>query len=142
MSAPAPFSKYHSMTDDELSLALTCKARTSPASNDDCLAMDAAADRIEALTAKLVEARDRLKGLRELCGYVQDGSDTKVRISQDDATREWIVQVGKDWYHDSYFLGAIDRAIAENNPHRARGGYTGGVWWNSYRSIMLTVCSL
>lgn len=36
--------------------------------------------------------------LEELCGYVGDGSHTTMMISQDDATREWIVTVGGKTY--------------------------------------------
>lgn len=33
--------------------------------------------------------------LRAACGYVQNGSDEKVVISQDDATREWVISIGR-----------------------------------------------
>jgi len=33
--------------------------------------------------------------LKRLCGYVENGSDTTVKVFQDDATREWFVRVGK-----------------------------------------------
>ena len=55
----------------------------------------------------------RLRGLRQLCGYVEDGSSDTVSIVQDDATREWIVRVGKkNWYHGESMMQTIDAAIA------------------------------
>lgn len=39
------------------------------------------------------------KQIRALCGYVENGSDTQITISQDDATKEWWVKVGKTGYH-------------------------------------------
>lgn len=54
----------------------------------------------------------RLKGLRELCGYVENGSDTVVRIFQDDATRDWVVKVGNlTSYYGHNMWKAIDAAI-------------------------------
>lgn len=35
-----------------------------------------------------------LNKLRACCGYVENGTDTSVTVSQDDATREWSVYVG------------------------------------------------
>ena len=68
------------------------------------------------LKAELAEAKkdaDRLKGLRELCGYVEDGSSQTIRITQDDATNDWIIQWnGKaGWVFSSSFNGAIDEAM-------------------------------
>ena len=53
----------------------------------------------------------RLKGLRELCGFVQNGSDTVIKIFQDDATREWVVKVGEESYCGRSFGTAIDAAL-------------------------------
>lgn len=59
--------------------------------------------------------------LREMCGYVENGSDTTVAIFQDDATRDWILRVGTDntilktkarRYHSSSFHQVI-RVAAE-----------------------------
>lgn len=63
------------------------------------------------------EAVRRMQGLRELCGYVEDGSDTSVTVFQDDATREWLLRVGDSYrtikrYHGSGFGEVIDLAIA------------------------------
>ena len=51
--------------------------------------------------AKLAAAEDRVKecdklmsGLRDKCGYVEDGSYQTVRIFQDDATYDWFVTTG------------------------------------------------
>jgi hypothetical protein len=41
----------------------------------------------------------RLDTLRELCGYVADGSHSSVSLSQDDATGAWIVSVGATQPH-------------------------------------------
>lgn len=37
---------------------------------------------------------DRLDILRELCGYVEEGSHNHVTLSQADAPRKWIVAIG------------------------------------------------
>lgn len=36
-----------------------------------------------------------LVDLRELCGYVENGSEQSVTIFQDDATRTWHLRIGK-----------------------------------------------
>lgn len=60
-------------------------------------------------------ARDdirRMAGLRELCGYVEDGSCQPVTISQDDATRSWVVSVNdRPYVHGDTFDAAIDAAL-------------------------------
>lgn len=55
-----------------------------------------------------------LKGLRKLLGYVQNGSSTTVTLSQDDATSDYCVTVGKKTYYASSFNGAIQDAINDN----------------------------
>lgn len=50
------------------------------------------------------------KKIRELCGYVENGSDTSVKILQDDATKSWIVYVGKTWYWGNSMREAVDKA--------------------------------
>lgn len=61
-------------------------------------------------------ARDaeRLKGLIKLCGYVQEGSDTIVKLFQDDATMFWHVQLGNrgQSHYGPSARHAIDAAIA------------------------------
>lgn len=55
-----------------------------------------------------------MRKLRRLCGYVENSSDTTVRISQDDATHSWFVTVGREGkFHRkprSYFGDSIDEA--------------------------------
>jgi len=70
-----------------------------------------------ALIQRLVEDSARLAGLRRLCGYVENGSDTSVSMFQDDATREWFVRVGspqrgKMPFHGTSMGAALDAAIA------------------------------
>lgn len=70
------------------------------------------------------EQRDAklLEGLRRLCGYIENGSDTTVRIFQDDATREWGIGLGSGLsprsktYYDASFRGALQKAIDANPP--------------------------
>lgn len=38
--------------------------------------------------------KERLRGLRESCGYVENGSSRSVTIGQDDATRSWYASFG------------------------------------------------
>lgn len=38
-------------------------------------------------------ADELLAGLRRLCGYVEDGSQTYITIAQDDATRDWAIEI-------------------------------------------------
>lgn len=57
-----------------------------------------------------------LDGLRNLCGYVENGSDTKVAIYQDDATKTWTVSVGMRKfknYHGESMSQALIEAIEE-----------------------------
>lgn len=61
---------------------------------------------------QLIEDSLRLKGLRELMGYVQNGSDATVTLFQDDATSTYFVQAGKLSEFDDSFNGAIDKAIS------------------------------
>ena len=51
----------------------------------------------------------RMKGLRD---YVEDGTDTSIKIHQDDVTKEWILYIGtKVWFYADTFEEVIDRAI-------------------------------
>ncbi|QIG76532.1 hypothetical protein EVC27_007 [Rhizobium phage RHph_I1_6] len=59
--------------------------------------------------------------LRILCGYVENGSDTAVKVYQDDATKEWIVRVGINdtrTYHSHSFENVFALAFEDprNNP--------------------------
>lgn len=55
----------------------------------------------------------RMQGLRKLCGYVENGSDTVVKIFQDDATRDWVVKVGPKSYYAVDLGTALDKAIED-----------------------------
>lgn len=49
------------------------------------------------------ETPDRWDQLKELCGHLGDGSQTTVKLYQDDATRTYHVSVGaKSFYGDSF----------------------------------------
>jgi hypothetical protein len=50
--------------------------------------------------------------LRELAGHVQDGSHETLRVAQDDATKDWIVHVGKRRFLGSSLVSAIEAAMA------------------------------
>lgn len=56
----------------------------------------------------------RLKEIREMCGYVENGSDGYVKIFQDDATRTWCIEVSGKCYYGDTFNKAIDNAWAEH----------------------------
>lgn len=69
----------------------------------------ARAEALEAENAKLKEDKERLDFLRTACGYVEDGSNERVVIMQDDATKEWLVRVGSKWpSHGASLRQAID----------------------------------
>lgn len=76
------------------------------------------------LTEKLIPALRRViadaelvKGLDDMTGYWQNGSDEPVRISQDDATRQYIVTVGRtalphrNSNSRAYFAGNLRAAL-------------------------------
>lgn len=54
----------------------------------------------------------RLHALKVMCGFVENGSNCYVGISQDDASREWTVSIDHRvvGYGDSFYA-AIDKAI-------------------------------
>lgn len=61
--------------------------------------------------------------LRILCGYIENASDTSVRVCQDDATRDWIVAIGtgssiKRSYHGTSMEEAFEQAFQDpkNDP--------------------------
>lgn len=91
---------------DEIGFALESRGYAHMTNGKD---IGALLDRLEKAEAGL----ERLKFLRELAGYVEDGSCETVSIGQDDATKEWIVRVGRRWWHASSFTGAIDAAKKE-----------------------------
>lgn len=72
--------------------------------------------RIQELEAELAEAKkdaERYRWLIEQCGSYHDGSETAVKLYQDDATRSCFIQVGRETYGTdrSTFNGIIDAAM-------------------------------
>lgn len=49
---------------------------------------------LEQRVKALEKYEQQMKTLRELCGYVEDGSSDSVTLSQDDATGTWHITVG------------------------------------------------
>jgi hypothetical protein len=54
--------------------------------------------------------------LRNCLGYVQNGTSTTVTLSQDDATYDFVVRVGKRSYSDRNLDEAINKAAQDNQP--------------------------
>jgi hypothetical protein len=67
------------------------------------------------LDSAAIDDTARLQHLRELMGYVEDGSDSTVRLFQDDATKNFFVKVSKRSWFGSSFREAIDESIRSNN---------------------------
>lgn len=57
-----------------------------------------------------------LAQLRQLCGYVENGTDTVVSVFQDDATKSWTVKVGKQSYIADTMPRAFEMAVEDNKP--------------------------
>lgn len=55
--------------------------------------------------------KQRLDALRELCGFVENGSDATVRIFQDDATRDWFIKCGQKRFDSNCFRGVLDEVF-------------------------------
>lgn len=53
----------------------------------------------------------RLNALQKLCGYVENGSDTTVRIFQDDATRDWIIRCDDQSFYSNCLRGVLDEVF-------------------------------
>ena len=51
---------------------------------------------------------ERLAVLRKLLGYVENGSNTMLKIFQDDATKEYIIKLGDD---SRYFARSFEAVI-------------------------------
>jgi hypothetical protein len=80
-----------------------------------CLArMMREARRLENLTMNAKDKAVLLEGIRVLCGYVENGTDSVVKIFQDDATKCWRVRVGNREYHGASFESAIAEAVEDN----------------------------
>ena len=59
---------------------------------------------------------DHIEMLRELCGFIENGTDTTVQIHQDDATRSWSIRVGKQRpVYGATLTGAIENAYETLN---------------------------
>ena len=63
-----------------------------------------------------MELLKRVKVLRELCGYIEDGSNESVTISQDDATGTWHITIGhllrsRKSFWDETFEGVLGKAV-------------------------------
>ncbi len=66
------------------------------------------------MAAELLAARkatQTLNNLRELMGYVQNGSETKVSLFQDDATMDFMLRVGKKTYWGLSLENVIEKAF-------------------------------
>lgn len=61
-------------------------------------------------------ARKLLNDLHELMGYVEDGSSTVLRLHQDDATKDFIINVGPRQYFGKSIGAAIEQAIKAEKP--------------------------
>lgn len=113
-----------SLTDDELANGVFMNG-DKPLDIERSLAHDpeyhppiawrtAARERIRWLSRSLVKAdvnAKRFKALRDLCGFVENGTDGVVTIFQDDATREWVVKIDKKGYYGPTMPHALDAAI-------------------------------
>jgi hypothetical protein len=56
--------------------------------------------------------KELLDGLRDLCGYVEDGSSARVTILQDDATKDWFLLVdSRTIAYSTGFRSVISDAI-------------------------------
>lgn len=55
----------------------------------------------DALREQLESTLKDFSILRQLCGYVEDGSDTTLKIYQDDQTKTWFVQGVSNGYGQS-----------------------------------------
>jgi hypothetical protein len=64
--------------------------------------------------ARIINDAELLAKLRQICGYVENGSDESVTIVQDDATREWALYVGTN----SAILKTKRRAYSASSFHQ------------------------
>lgn len=59
---------------------------------------------------------DLFTKMRQLAGYVENGTDVSVRFYQDDATRTWHVHVGQRGYYADSLEQAVQLAWEDNKP--------------------------
>lgn len=68
---------------------------------------------MRAADAMIVDGVNRMRQLNAICGYVENGTSSAVKIFQDDATRDWIVKVDdKRTYTAGTLGGVLDLATA------------------------------
>ena len=48
---------------------------------------------LEELNITEQDIKSATKVIRELCGYIENGSDRKLIIDQDDATKSWCIKI-------------------------------------------------
>lgn len=65
---------------------------------------------LAALSKEAERNSARLRSLRRLCGYIEDGSSQSVTIGQDDATKTWVLRAGNASYWANSFEQVIDAA--------------------------------
>ena len=63
------------------------------------------------LAKELLSTRKTLESLRELMGYVQNGSEETVYLFQDDATKDFMLRVGKKTYWGRSLENVIAKAF-------------------------------
>lgn len=59
---------------------------------------------------------DLFTKMRQLAGYVENGTDCSVRFYQDDATHTWHVHVGQRGYYADSLEKAVELAWEDNKP--------------------------
>jgi multidrug efflux pump subunit AcrA (membrane-fusion protein) len=79
-------------------------------------------DQLREQLEQLQLERKRLQVLIDAAGHCQDGSNTTVRLMQDDATGEYLVVVGTRPGHNTHysggsFRGAIDKLLGGNHEY-------------------------
>lgn len=70
------------------------------------------AEKLSETEAALKELQQVMSNIRSLCGYVEDGSDTVLKIFQDDACREWFAKSDEGEGFGSSIFEAINDAAA------------------------------
>lgn len=65
------------------------------------------------MAAQLAREARMWRNLRKLCGYLQNGSDVLVRLSQDDATGSCHLSVGQRSYFSDSFEECVEQAMKD-----------------------------
>lgn len=63
--------------------------------------------------ARLKRDAESWRRLRRFCGYIENGSDTVVHLSQDDATRDWVFSIGERSFYGKSPEAALGAAVNE-----------------------------